>query len=147
MFKSKYGQCIDTYLMNFQFPNFEEDFKIKVDFDQNNQDGENFPNKLSLKRMNKFFNKIRKPLEKDKKVNVINYNWVVDGILKSSMPYETQREVQYQIMSGKMARPTDLNKQKILKKRKDSVAKSPKKENYYHKYSTDVGDGLEPSND
>ena len=87
-FKSKLTQCIDTYLMNFQFPNFKEQFEKKSDSAQNNFD-ELFAGSPSLKRLNKLFRKIRKPLERDTKSKIINYNWVVDGILKSSMPYET----------------------------------------------------------
>jgi len=32
------------------------------------------------------------PLELDLSENIVNYNWIVDGILKNSTPYETHRD-------------------------------------------------------
>lgn len=45
-----------------------------------------------LKRLNELFIKISKPLQIDESENVLNYNWIVDGILKNSTPYETQKD-------------------------------------------------------
>ena len=42
---------------------------------------------LKLAQINKIFKLLRKPLETDEKVNIIDYNWHVDGILKNSQSY------------------------------------------------------------
>jgi len=46
----------------------------------------------SLKKLNELFKKMSKPLELDLSENIVNYNWIVDGILKNSTPYETHRD-------------------------------------------------------
>ncbi|CDW76162.1 UNKNOWN [Stylonychia lemnae] len=46
----------------------------------------------SLKRLNELYKRMSKPLELDQSENVVNYNWIVDGILKNSTPYETHRD-------------------------------------------------------
>lgn len=36
---------------------------------------------------------MNKPYLHDEVSNVVNYNWIVDGILKNSTPYDTHKEV------------------------------------------------------
>lgn len=47
---------------------------------------------LTLKQLNANFKILRAPLETDKRSCVIDYNWVVDGILKCSTPYESHKQ-------------------------------------------------------
>lgn len=41
-------------------------------------------NKLKSRAMYQLFQELREPFETDNKVNIIDYNWHVDGILKNS---------------------------------------------------------------
>lgn len=47
---------------------------------------------MPIKRLNEVFNKLRKPVENEESQNFLNYNWVVDNILKNSTPYETHKD-------------------------------------------------------
>lgn len=48
-------------------------------------------NTISFKEMNATFKLLRQPYELDTKSKVVDYNWVVDGILKNSTPYESHK--------------------------------------------------------
>jgi hypothetical protein len=50
---------------------------------------------------------MRKPLYNDKFSKIIDYNWIVDGILKNSMPYETQKETKPSMFSNKKRKRLD----------------------------------------
>lgn len=39
---------------------------------------------LKIRDLQKVFRKVREPFETDKKTNILDYNWHVDGILKNS---------------------------------------------------------------
>ncbi len=45
---------------------------------------------LKISKLNKLFRKLREPIESDKRANIIDYNWHVDGILKNSQSYNKE---------------------------------------------------------
>jgi len=48
--------------------------------------------KINVKKLHRIFKAMRTPLEVDKKSNIIDYNWHVDGILKNSQSYNKESE-------------------------------------------------------
>lgn len=42
--------------------------------------------------MNQLFKKLKQPQQTEKVDNVVDYNWIVDGVLKNSLPYDTQKD-------------------------------------------------------
>lgn len=54
-----------------------------------------------------------KPFETDELQNVVNYNWIVDGILKNSTPYETHRDIN-SLSTSNRGRKKNIEKQKSI---------------------------------
>ena len=72
-------------MLNFQFQNFQDklpeaDFLLDIPM----ADLTNSDSLLKIKTQNKLFKKIKHPLENDELNNIVDYNWLVDGILKNS---------------------------------------------------------------
>lgn len=57
--------------------------------------------KLKSKKMQELFNELKKPFETDNKINIIDYNWHVDGILKNSQSYNKENTDKKQTPSAK----------------------------------------------
>jgi len=62
--------CIDTYLKNFQLQLTDKNCLKEGD-------------RSGMSELNKYFKQLRKPDEQD----LVDYNWIVDGILKNSTSY------------------------------------------------------------
>ena len=84
--------------------------------------------------MNAIYKELSKPFQREKFSKVIDYNWVVDGILKNSMPYETQKEVRHQLIHAKKRKRMEkyrnheekiVNPSKLKVPRKDEPFVSP----------------------
>eukprot|EP00347_Sterkiella_histriomuscorum_P001818 403370560 len=112
IYKSDLAESIDTYLSNFQFTNFKELFNVggtslqKGSGSTSNRNLQLYFSQYdfqasTLQTMNQNFNKLRRPLEVEESQNFLNYNWIVDNILKNSTPYETNKDTQNSQSQGR----------------------------------------------
>mmetsp|Transcript_14546 Transcript_14546/g.14163 ORF Transcript_14546/g.14163 Transcript_14546/m.14163 type:complete len:90 (+) Transcript_14546:869-1138(+) len=88
-------------------------------------------------------------MQKEKFSAIIEYNWVVDAILKNSMPYETQRSNRHQLLSNRKrkriekVRGGDYEKTKKGKKKTKGKRGKIKK----RKWSDELSDAFEATNE
>ena len=81
------------------------------------------PVKSGIADLNSIFKKIGKPFERDKFDNVVNYNWVVDGILRNSMPYETKKSLKMSDFKEKFYEQEKSHRSRLQKKYKKATQK------------------------
>eukprot|EP00347_Sterkiella_histriomuscorum_P022834 403336976 len=63
---------------------------------------------ISTCRLQELFNELRQPFETDNKINIIDYNWHVDGILKNSQSYNKENSEKKEQQVAKKIEKEDL---------------------------------------
>ncbi|CDW84749.1 UNKNOWN [Stylonychia lemnae] len=89
-FDSVYKQ-FDRQEMILLDPQFRESGAEQIKTQMNHSyESFSYLSNISTRRIQELFNELRQPFETDNKINIIDYNWHVDGILKNSQSYNKE---------------------------------------------------------
>jgi hypothetical protein len=103
-------QSIEAYIRAYHYSNFDQAYKtfdredlVLMDPDFRDSGGDMIRNqmnahyesfsylaKLKTRQLFVLFQELREPFETDNRVNIVDYNWHVDGILKNSQSYNKE---------------------------------------------------------
>lgn len=90
-------EAIEEYIKTYHYSNFDKVYGV-FDREEEYLLDPKSPAELPYEKrsclaalgsidMNRIFNALRKPLERDRRSNIVDYNWHVDKILKNSQSY------------------------------------------------------------